>query len=366
MQNAQNIAKQNNNYKSTDMKFPLNQILYGPPGTGKTYNAIPKALAILGEDMAELKDDREQQLKLFNEYKQFGQIEMLTFHQNFSYEDFIEGIKPALDNEDGGISYKLEDGIFKTIADRAKNNLQKTTANSDDNIDIEQLIVDFADDVRQTLEKEEKIYLGTNGASQEVVDVIFETNENLRSFVVGGSIKSHQRLNKKIIIRDLQNFIDGNIGSYKEIKPTYDSKQGNHGNARYYFKLYQDIKAFYDTSLAGYSQRVENNVDIIKLITYFADYVSQLLHKDETVYFEESSSKEFIAVKFKPNGDFRSFVIGGGIKDQSLTADIIIRDLPSFLEGKIKKSKILSLAQTESLKEKIMVILIIILGYTKI
>ena len=50
-----------------------------------------------------------------------GLIEFITFHQSFSYEEFIEGIKPDI-NEDGGLSYSLSSGIFKRLSERAKSN----------------------------------------------------------------------------------------------------------------------------------------------------------------------------------------------------------------------------------------------------
>jgi len=48
-----------------------------------------------------------------------GQIEFITFHQSYSYEEFIEGIRPNLDGENE-LTYSLEKGIFKRISDRAK------------------------------------------------------------------------------------------------------------------------------------------------------------------------------------------------------------------------------------------------------
>ena len=45
---------------------------------------------------------------------------MVTFHQNFTYEDFIEGIRPVLDDEDRDIEYELHKGVFKEIADQAR------------------------------------------------------------------------------------------------------------------------------------------------------------------------------------------------------------------------------------------------------
>jgi hypothetical protein len=48
-----------------------------------------------------------------------GQIDFITFHQSYSYEEFIEGIRPNLDGENN-LSYTLEKGLFKRISDRAK------------------------------------------------------------------------------------------------------------------------------------------------------------------------------------------------------------------------------------------------------
>lgn len=103
--------------------FPLNQILYGPPGTGKTYHTIIKALEIINNRLFTEQEKTKEKydnklLPEFNKLKQQGQIQFLTFHQNYSYEDFMVGIRPNL--QDGQISYKLYEGPFKQIADRAR------------------------------------------------------------------------------------------------------------------------------------------------------------------------------------------------------------------------------------------------------
>lgn len=49
-----------------------------------------------------------------------GLVKFITFHQSYSYEEFIEGIRPSLDN-DANLSYCLEDGIFKSLSNKAKN-----------------------------------------------------------------------------------------------------------------------------------------------------------------------------------------------------------------------------------------------------
>ncbi len=52
-------------------------------------------------------------------YQEFKRYEMVTFHQSFSYEEFVEGIKPDLKNDEE-IRYKLEPGIFFTMCEKAR------------------------------------------------------------------------------------------------------------------------------------------------------------------------------------------------------------------------------------------------------
>ncbi|WP_350634638.1 AAA family ATPase [Pseudoalteromonas sp. GW168-MNA-CIBAN-0100] len=95
----------------------LNQILYGPPGTGKTYNTINKALEIVAPDFfAHHKNDRTKIKARFDELMKKNRIGFVTFHQSFSYEDFVEGLK-ANSNKAHQISYEIEDGIFKRMCD---------------------------------------------------------------------------------------------------------------------------------------------------------------------------------------------------------------------------------------------------------
>lgn len=111
------------------IKPSLNQILYGPPGTGKTYHTINKALEIIGENIDD--KNRDEIKKLFDEKVASGQILFTTFHQSLCYEDFIEGIKPILDDNDeqSQVRYKIEDGIFKQLVDKANiGNIEQTSS----------------------------------------------------------------------------------------------------------------------------------------------------------------------------------------------------------------------------------------------
>ena len=89
----------------------LNQILYGPPGTGKTYNTINRALEIID---GEVPQGRSKAKARFEELSSTGQIEFVTFHQSYGYEEFVEGIKA--NSVDGQISYDVEDGILKRLS----------------------------------------------------------------------------------------------------------------------------------------------------------------------------------------------------------------------------------------------------------
>lgn len=101
-----------------------NTILYGPPGTGKTYNTVVYAVAIIENKklQAVKEEDYSKVLKRYNEYKAEELIEFTTFHQSYGYEEFIEGIKPIIDNTDdeqNDIQYEIASGLFKNFCDKA-------------------------------------------------------------------------------------------------------------------------------------------------------------------------------------------------------------------------------------------------------
>ena len=116
------IEKEVNEVEESMMNIPLNQIFYGPPGTGKTYHTVNAALEILDNEFYQAnKDDRQSLKNRFDELKQGGQIGVVTFHQSFGYEEFVEGIRPMMaEGEDETVAYEIKSGIFKDLCQRAQ------------------------------------------------------------------------------------------------------------------------------------------------------------------------------------------------------------------------------------------------------
>lgn len=117
------VAEETKTYRPAE-SFPLNLILYGPPGTGKTYHAVTYAVAIIeGKPIAQVEaEPREDVRRRYELYVENEQIGFITFHQSYAYEDFVQGLRPDANRSTENLHFKLVDGIFKRMADRAKVN----------------------------------------------------------------------------------------------------------------------------------------------------------------------------------------------------------------------------------------------------
>lgn len=104
--------------------FDKNIILFGPPGTGKTYKTAVYAVAIIeGKTFESVNsEDYRSVFERYNKYKKEGLIAFTTFHQSYGYEEFIEGIRPVLEDagKTGDVTYTIEDGVFKSFCSSAR------------------------------------------------------------------------------------------------------------------------------------------------------------------------------------------------------------------------------------------------------
>lgn len=145
---------------------PLNQILYGPPGTGKTYNSIDIAVKIITGTSSTHKINKP----VFDKLKQDGQIEFVTFHQNYSYEDFMVGLRP--DPEDAILRFKPHKGIFYKIAQRAKENYYASKEERSLVKDFETILTELFEPLESGGEVEVKM---ASGISYLITDITSST-----------------------------------------------------------------------------------------------------------------------------------------------------------------------------------------------
>ena len=108
-------TKESNNPYSKLLLESKNIIFRGAPGTGKSYLSKSIAADIISNGYTDRYSD------LTDEQRQ--QVEFVQFHPSYDYSDFVEGLRPKM-NDDGSIGFELQDGIFKKFVDRARKNFE--------------------------------------------------------------------------------------------------------------------------------------------------------------------------------------------------------------------------------------------------
>ena len=146
--------------KFSKKEFDKNVIFYGPPGTGKTYTTAKRAVEICKTESEKELTDYSEIMEKYNELKKKNRIELITFHQSYGYEEFIEGIKPVVSDEDdesedekennkesktnikieNDIKYDVVDGIFKKFCDNARKAIIETNNDNDNDIPLEAIV----------------------------------------------------------------------------------------------------------------------------------------------------------------------------------------------------------------------------------
>ena len=96
-----------------------NVVLYGAPGTGKTYDVPEFAVRLCDPSFMATDPSREEIVSRYNQLKREKRIAFTTFHQSLDYEDWIEGLRPFV-NENNQVTYEIESGIFKKLCEEAE------------------------------------------------------------------------------------------------------------------------------------------------------------------------------------------------------------------------------------------------------
>lgn len=124
-----------------------NLIFRGAPGTGKSYLAREIATYIVSKGKTIKYDDLSADQK--------KQIEFVQFHPNYDYTDFVEGLRPKI-NDDGTMGFELKDGVFKRFVTRARRNLENSKKSNETikkEVGVQQSISAFFSDVKFGLDK---------------------------------------------------------------------------------------------------------------------------------------------------------------------------------------------------------------------
>ncbi|MCZ2260795.1 AAA family ATPase [Sporosarcina sp. G11-34] len=185
------------------MSYAKNQILYGPPGTGKTYSVIRKALEIVDPSLVEEYDiqeaetgetNREQWIEAYSRFVDQKQIQFCTFHQSYTYEDFVEGLR----SDDKG-SFVPTDGIFKEICEAAKLSTMTlpTTYEFDENE------IDFF-----------KMSLGDNNFDDDIFEYCLENNVIALGY--GGEIDYQSCMSLEDVRNELEQHGDEGRSKFEE------------------------------------------------------------------------------------------------------------------------------------------------------
>lgn len=178
--NANNLGYDNSDYESylewgsfyTELwKKRKNIILQGAPGTGKTYR-IPELVVRLCEPEFDANNaTRKELMSVYDRLKEEKRVMFTTFHQSMDYEDWLEGLRPVLENDQ--VTYKIESGIFKRLCTEAERPL---SAKKDVNISDEAIVWKVSlsgtgdNPVRRDCMKNGYIRIGWDGYGENITE----------------------------------------------------------------------------------------------------------------------------------------------------------------------------------------------------
>lgn len=211
-----------------------NLIFRGAPGTGKSYLAREIATYIVSKGKTIKYDDLSADQK--------KQIEFVQFHPNYDYTDFVEGLRPKI-NDDGTMGFELKDGVFKRFVTRARRNLENSKKSDETikkEVGVQQSISAFFSDVKFGLDKFKTI----TGNEFTITNV---DDDHIYISIPGNAIVNKLTLNLDEI-RKMLMASDHKFNKIKDIT-SFFGKSVTVQAYSYDFAIYNEIKAKKNTNL---------------------------------------------------------------------------------------------------------------------
>lgn len=211
-----------------------NLIFRGAPGTGKSYLAREIATYIVSKGKTIKYDDLSADQKT--------QIEFVQFHPNYDYTDFVEGLRPKI-NDDGTMGFELKDGVFKRFVTRARKNLENSKKSDETikkEVGVQQSISAFFSDVKFGLDKFKTI----TGNEFTITNV---DDDHIYISIPGNAIVNKLTLNLDEI-RKMLMASDHKFNKIKDIT-SFFGKSVTVQAYSYDFAIYKEIKAKKNTNL---------------------------------------------------------------------------------------------------------------------
>ena len=218
-----------------------NLIFRGAPGTGKSYLAKEIAADIISngyyEKFTQLSEEQRKQ------------VEFVQFHPSYDYSDFMEGLRPKV-NDDGTMGFELQDGIFKKFIARARKNYedsQKSEEAIEREVSVQESMTDFFSGIELGVDTFKTI----NG-NEFTITSVDESHINIS--IPGNATVNNLALNVDEIRRMLES--DVKFTKIKDITAFFGKTFATQAYS-YDFAIYKAIKSKKASSAKGKTKQAE-------------------------------------------------------------------------------------------------------------
>ena len=218
-----------------------NLIFRGAPGTGKSYLAKKIAADIISngyfDDCALLSEEQKKQ------------VEFVQFHPSYAYSDFVEGLRPKI-NDDGTMGFELQDGIFKKFVARARKNYedsQKSVEVVEKEVTAQEAMEEFFSGVEFGVDTFRTI----NGSEFTVTSV---DDRHINISIPGNAMANRLTLNLDEVRKMLES--GQKFEKIKDITTFFRKTYATQGYS-YDFALYQAIKSKKSTASKAKAKQEE-------------------------------------------------------------------------------------------------------------